>query len=68
MKSNELGMTFRLSHLPVYARKITLITFRFCFVLLQLGLCSVFTFADRRKADSSVSQVCDSPFAYQVRR
>lgn len=67
MKSNELGMTFRLLHLPVYARKITLITFRFCFVLLQLGLCSVFTFADRRKADS-VSQVCDSPFAYLVRR
>lgn len=43
MRSNELGMTFQLLHLPVYVKKTTLITFGFCFVSLQLGsvLCSL---------------------------
>lgn len=39
MNSTELGMTFQLLHLPVYVKRITLITFGFCFVSLQL--CSV---------------------------
>lgn len=50
MKNNELGMTFRLLHLPVYVKKITLITFGFCFVSLQLGsvLCSLLLVAEDR--------------------
>lgn len=50
MKSSELGMTFQLLHLPVYVKKITLITFGFCFVSLQLGsvLCSLLLVVGRQ--------------------
>lgn len=50
MKSSELGMTFQLLHLPVYVKKITLITFGFCFVSLQLGsvLCSLLLLVGRQ--------------------
>lgn len=50
MKSSELGMTFQPLHSPVYVKKITLITFGFCFVSLQLGsvLCSLLLVAGRQ--------------------
>lgn len=50
MKSTELGMTFQLLHLLVYVKKITLITFGFCFVLLQLCsvLCSLLLLVGRQ--------------------
>lgn len=50
MKSSELGMTFQLLHLPVYVKKITLITFGFYFVSLQLGsvLCSLLLLVGRQ--------------------
>lgn len=49
MKSTELGMTFQLLHLPVYVKRITLITFGFCFVSLQLcsALCSLLLLVGR---------------------
>lgn len=72
MKSTELGMTFQLLHLPVYVKKITLITFGFCFVSMQLCsvLCSLLLLVGRQTlvlcrsliSLSPIQQGCEKAF------